>query len=381
MEHHKNTLIGGRAATMGGAYTAISDDASGAFYNPAGLSYASGNSFSGSANTYSMTKTSYKQTIGDKDWDRDSSQLKPNFFGVVQKHKEHTFALSYAMTDSYVEHQDQIYTGLNNLTTPIDVYALNIHSEDNTYLAGPSYSKKLSDKISFGASLFYHYRVYRRAQSQLLRFSDATDEASYLNNTKKEKGFKPKFGLMYSPHDKLSLGATVSRTQIYTAFNDNQQNQKLKGASTYQFGQVSNTEKRRTPYELETGAAYFASPYLLLSTNLDFYLFDDSHRENVVNLSFGGEYYLTEKQAVRAGLYSNRTNSKEASNATTAPLEHINMYGLTAGYTIFAQSTAITFGTVLSHGKGEAQIYSGSSATRDFTKNTMDFLIAADYGF
>jgi len=36
-EHYKNSLIGGRAATMGGAYSAISDDASGSYYNPPGL--------------------------------------------------------------------------------------------------------------------------------------------------------------------------------------------------------------------------------------------------------------------------------------------------------------------------------------------------------
>ena len=35
--HYQNFLVGERAASIGGAYTALSDDASGAYYNPAGL--------------------------------------------------------------------------------------------------------------------------------------------------------------------------------------------------------------------------------------------------------------------------------------------------------------------------------------------------------
>ena len=34
---------------------------------------------------------------------------------------------------------------------------------------------------------------------------------------------------------------------------------------------------------------------------------------------------------------------------TTAPTEHINMYGVTAGYTLFSSGTAITFGTITGH--------------------------------
>ena len=36
-DNYKNILIGDRASTMAGAFSAISDDSSGVFYNPAGL--------------------------------------------------------------------------------------------------------------------------------------------------------------------------------------------------------------------------------------------------------------------------------------------------------------------------------------------------------
>src|SRR3990172_2529925 len=50
--HYNNILIGDRAAGMAGAYTAISDDPSGLYYNPAGIVFAPRRSFSASVNAY-----------------------------------------------------------------------------------------------------------------------------------------------------------------------------------------------------------------------------------------------------------------------------------------------------------------------------------------
>ncbi|MCB1192426.1 MAG: hypothetical protein H7A23_10390 [Leptospiraceae bacterium] len=50
--HNIQSFIGEKAAAMGGAFTAISDDPSGAYYNPAGISFAYNNYVSISANTY-----------------------------------------------------------------------------------------------------------------------------------------------------------------------------------------------------------------------------------------------------------------------------------------------------------------------------------------
>jgi long-chain fatty acid transport protein len=380
-EYHKNTLIGGRAATMGGAYTAISDDASGAFYNPAGLAFAGSSSFSGSANTYTISDMKYEGAIGGEDWQRTSNNLKPNFFGVVQKNKNETYAFSYALTDAAVEHQDQIFKDLTDTVDPINLYVLNLHTEDSTYLIGPSYAKKVSDTFSWGTSFFYHYRVYRRAQSQLLRYVDGDDEASYSNNIKKEKGFKPKLGFMISPKDKWSVGVNLSKTLILTSLSDIQRNEKIKGVATYSFAQYKKTTRRKTPIELETGVAYFPSAFLLLSANIDYYAFtDDNDRDNVINLSLGSEYFLSEKHAIRGGVFSNRTNSQDPSSKTTNS-EHVDMYGASLGYALFSQSTTITFGTIFSMGSGRAQIYDDSKAHIPVEKWNMDFVVAADYGF
>src|SRR3989338_10609470 len=54
--HYNNIIIGDRASGMGGAYTAISDDPSGLYYNPAGIAFSFGRSLSGGAQAYHMVQ-------------------------------------------------------------------------------------------------------------------------------------------------------------------------------------------------------------------------------------------------------------------------------------------------------------------------------------
>lgn len=83
--HYVNMLVGDRDAGMAGAYTAVADDPSGLYYNPAGVVYAPGSSLSGSMNSYQQSSITYKNVLGGShDWVRKSNSLLPNFFGVVQ---------------------------------------------------------------------------------------------------------------------------------------------------------------------------------------------------------------------------------------------------------------------------------------------------------
>ncbi|MBI5193355.1 MAG: hypothetical protein HZA08_07955 [Nitrospirae bacterium] len=82
--HYNNIIIGDRAAGMGGAYTAVSDDPSGLFYNPAGIVFAYGRSLSGGAHAYHSVHKKYKDVLGGKGWDRSSSEVLPNYFGIIQ---------------------------------------------------------------------------------------------------------------------------------------------------------------------------------------------------------------------------------------------------------------------------------------------------------
>src|SRR4051812_8644532 len=58
--HYKSILVGERASGLGGAYTAISDDPSGVYHNPAGIVFSLENYLSLSANGLATGSTTYE---------------------------------------------------------------------------------------------------------------------------------------------------------------------------------------------------------------------------------------------------------------------------------------------------------------------------------
>ena len=110
--HYNNIIIGDRAAGLAGAYTAISDDASGLFYNPAGIVFSEDLQLSASANAIHETELTYKSVLNGGDWKRKSSNVVPNFFGMTSKFGAGYLGFSYAVTDFEVEDQDSQFTNI-----------------------------------------------------------------------------------------------------------------------------------------------------------------------------------------------------------------------------------------------------------------------------
>src|SRR5512138_3371041 len=61
----KPYIVGGRAAGMGGAFTALADDGSGAYHNPGGLAFTRSSSLSFSVNAYGLVGGTVKDALGD----------------------------------------------------------------------------------------------------------------------------------------------------------------------------------------------------------------------------------------------------------------------------------------------------------------------------
>jgi len=83
-----HSFLGERASGMGGAYTAVSDDATGTYYNPGGLGFANKSSFTASSSGYQKGYDNYTNADGTgRDYIRKSSSYFPNFLGYVKKRK------------------------------------------------------------------------------------------------------------------------------------------------------------------------------------------------------------------------------------------------------------------------------------------------------
>lgn len=428
--HHVNILIGDRSADMAGAYTAISDNASGCFYNPAGIAFGQGSNLSASVNGFSYSSKKYKgamlKTDGSRlDWDQTSSVLLPNFFGATYDSRYGTLGMSYAVPDSVQRRQKQRFFDLQtNYKSPTDPartfkiseYDLNINDVDNQYLFGPSYAVKLSDNLSIGATLYASYRDSTVIRNSILYLNDATTGVQegfqwingYIYRT--EWGLKPTLGVIWSPTEKVSVGLTAAQHYLLRTdhLSSSTVNSNVLGSDpNFPTGLRSRDDmKRDLPLEVKAGIAYFPSPSLILSADISYYSgsgdfnrdvstirFTDSSKAAslavndemapVINLALGAEYYLNDRYAMRGGLYTDFSNTEKLRNdgLTANQPEHIDIYGATLSLTRFTRSTSTTMGLGYSLGKGDAQVIDRSTSIQDVEVNNLNAFLSAAYSF
>lgn len=72
--HFNNFPVGERPSGLAGAYTALSNDATGLFYNPAGI-VRGVNQVTASIYAYTKSTTEYKNVFGNTNWTKDTGEF------------------------------------------------------------------------------------------------------------------------------------------------------------------------------------------------------------------------------------------------------------------------------------------------------------------
>jgi long-subunit fatty acid transport protein len=388
--HYNNFLIGDRASGMGGAYTAIADDPSGLYYNPAGVVYATGKNLSASVNAYYNKSKKYDSVIGGEGWERNSSSLLPNFFGITQPLGSFTFGFSYAVPDSMLENQSQVLNGsfATTLGSPATRYIINFNNEDTTYNFGPSLAYEVNSKFSVGGTLYLYHRSNQTILNQNILLQDGRTEWSnqYINIV--ERGYRPILGVIWSPADKWTVGVSLAKTFVYSESANSQVTFKAANAVppndvVTSFSSVD--ARRRFPLEIRTGVAYFASSSLIVSADGSYYTkvtdpnFGD--RISVLNGAIGTEYYIDKNWAVRGGLFSNLANTPALQSDHVNQDEKVNIYGVSASVSSFNRNTSITLGTNYTTGKGQAQILGNSTDIQNVTETGWMLFLSSSYSY
>ena len=407
--HYNNILVGERAAGMGGAYTAVSDDPSGLYYNPAGIVLAPGTSFSASVNAFQYSKKTYKDVLGGNGWDRVSSNLLPNYFGVIQPLGAGKIGFSYAVPDTRQENQAQTFyniPGIDPVTKQlirITRYVINMNDADYTYNFGPSYALKINDKLSVGATAYMHYRDRQLISNHFLAVDNdlsVADDERYqwrnVYNSTSEWGVKPIIGVMWTPTEKVSLGFTGSKTLMFDSKRriQNTLRDLDYGSSLPAYAVLESKDNREFPLTATFGAAYFPSESLLLSADVSYctaapYTLDfknsstgattslDTPQPETVNAAVGAEYYPGARIALRGGLFTNMANTPKLTTGDADEPEHIDMYGASLSISHFTRSSSLTFGGSYSYGTGKSHIFGDTSIQDVEMQNITAFLSAA----
>lgn len=383
--HYVNSNVGDRASGMAGAYTAVSDDTSGCYYNPAGIVLAPANKFSASANAINTSTKIYKDVLEDTsgntlDWKHKSFSLLPNYFGIVQKIGQGMFGFSYAVPESVQMRQKQTFSDIQGAHI-IDKFTINLNNTDKTYLFGPSYAYRISEGLSAGATLYYYYRDTEIITNQFIQFSSGADVIANQYSSRTDNGIKPILGVIWDPVDNISIGFTFSKLFLINGDSEVQliQNNDTDPAE-FSFFNATNTDKDKYPLSVSLGVAWFCTPALLYSCDIK-YAHDVEDKDSVINIAVGTEYYTSDHFAVRAGFYTDISNAPVVTTSVLSDTDHIDIYGLTLSGTLFSGKTSVSLGMDYRFGKGESQVFSENQTVFDVEYTDMTVHISSSFSY
>ncbi len=367
--HNVNGFFGEKAPGLSGAYTAVSDDPAGAYYNPAGLAFTYDNSISLSASNITKIHKGYLNALGPgQGYQRDSQNYIPNFFGVVKEYKTYRVAFSILNTlNETFTRNDQI---VNPVYFPRFASArINNTESYNQVQTGVSIAKSITDKFSVGATLYYTYDTTNITNANLIQFTNLQFQSGVVTDRRDTRGFLPILGIMYMPTTKISLGLSIRRQfvtsgnrlfNLFTTSSFSNSNRILlqEGTDEANGGRLGSTPIIYSPLnnripettDVRAGFAVFPSKRLMASFDTiytsgfnrkqnqyemrfgggarNYLLLQDSEVQELklystTNFAFGTEYYLTDNFALRLGGFTNNANTRNVPWHESATLAYL----------------------------------------------------------
>jgi len=352
-----NDLVGAKAAAMGGAYTAISDDPSGAYYNPAGIAYALHNQISLSVNSYKNKTIEMKDVIFKEfPYTQETSSFYPSFFGVVHKLGKIKFAFTLMTKNNELLDQDNYYI------QGVRKFNINYNLNDSTALYNLSGSGFITDNLTWGVTLTGLYRRSEQINNQTVL---SNTHSEIINNyiTEDYYGVKARIGLQWMPTKNISLGISAEVGTILSFDRTVQSSHIIVETNTNFTAYTGGTYDEDDaplglPINVRIGFAYFPNKKLLLSADIiadfGYRYYREYTKEFTINGALGMEYYLTPTMPIRFGLFSNMANTHEIILGTINEEMHVDLYGASMGIAWETRNSSISITGTYQYGKGEA---------------------------
>ena len=353
--HYNDNLVGERALSMGGAFTALGNEVSGAFYNPAGLVDIDDDYLALSMTIFQFRSREIKSYRTKQDMTRNSLNIIPASAGTIYSFGRHRFGFTIMVP----EYDDAIIDFHDTESRP-EVH-INRSTKSTEYMAGPSLSFFLDRKFSLGATLYGYYRSDKEYVSVLTRL-DETFSQSITSSDKTLVGVMPVVGALYKPWPFLSFGLSMrsglrafSTAKLNTTVTTN-----AEGVEPVRFKEEEKENASQFPLMLRGGVAAhiwsgnttafdvtFSDPVIYRSAGSNAELLP------TVNFNLGIEQLLGALWSVRAGCYTDFTAAPEVDETKPSPPPHIDLFGATLGMGMDGAFTTTTYGINGAYGEGE----------------------------
>ena len=380
--NYQNYLVGDRAAGMGGAVTASTNDLDACYYNPAGLANVIGSRIALSVSLYGIYRIRVKDGLGpNESYKCRAFESIPSTFGSILKVSD-TLALAFAVftPDEVNFNTQQSFERLPYQPGIVrsDYYANNI--DDATSWIGPSLGFKASPRLSIGCGVYLVYRTVNSSQDWTYLYTKQDGNEIVKVGARQYRYEYSNYSLMglagaqYSVTDNISLGLTIFSPTLNLAGKGSV----FYGASledpdqSYLYSANDMRSNNRVPTKIVFGAAYIRRGGFTVEADLSYHfptsytelrgqdiwsseeIRMDIKREAVVNLNLGGEYYIVENYPLRAGVFTNLSSSSSLDpEKPQVNGEKTDMYGISASIGNESEHTTINFGVNYVWGKGK----------------------------
>ena len=355
--HYSNNLVGERAMGMGGAFTALSDEVAGAYYNPAGLIDIDDDYLALSMSIYQFRSREIKSFRSDKHLKENSLNVIPAAGGTIFSLGDHRVGISIVVLEydiAEIDFHDKSRKPHLHLSRTM---------KSQEYLIGPAVSYFFNKNFSLGATMYGYYRQENESTSTLTQTDD-----NYQHTTthldKKLIGIMPIIGGLVKISDMFAIGLSV-RTgfRIYGKSRYNKMSTtNIKGFTPVIFEKHEDDISSQFPMVFRAGVA--AHIWKGNTTSFDVSIFDPvAYRapdcnvdlETTVNFSAGIEQLIGSLYSIRAGYYTDFSAAPDIDTTKLNPPPKIDLMGVTLGMGIDSAFTTTTVG--LNGGWGGGKIF------------------------
>jgi long-chain fatty acid transport protein len=393
--NYNSILIGDQAAGMGGAYTAMAEDAAAQpWYNPATLAFLKGESFSAAVGIYKKFDTTYGSS---EDFTKASLRVNQGFFralpsstGSVVRFKEflpdYTLALSIIVPE-YESFKGDIHNTSDNIST--------LTLSDESLWVGASLSKKISVNEGMGLSLYY------TARSMVKTVSDRTISGSTMIAYSEERAITQNalvaiLGYYYKWTPNFRLGASVRFPSMHVAGFASYFDSYINASGTpTQKNYSSLDSKTRIPAKYTLGWSWQALDELVIAGDVSVYgreQYNDLESEDVAekiehrqiwNGSLGAELALRTWLKIRVGGYTNFSAHPDPDlTKVKGQGDHVDQLGFSANAALIRGNMQYTFGGYYTGGRGKSvQRFNQQYQLVDKATQVFTMLIGTSYSF